>query len=69
MSNIDNKQELSQMVGDIMSKIDFLPLHPKYKFQLYNRYILSRHHGILLWQTLQRYGCLKIFLTHIPVRS
>ena len=42
MPNIVHIQELSQIVGDIMSKIDLLPLHPKHKFQLYNRYLLSR---------------------------
>ena len=35
MSNIVHKQELSQMVGDIMYKIDLLPLHPRNKCQLY----------------------------------
>ena len=30
------------MEGDIMSKIDLLPLYPKHKFQLYNRYLLSK---------------------------
>ena len=42
MSNIVHKQELSQIVGDIMYKIDLLPLHPKNKCQLYNRYLLSK---------------------------
>ena len=30
----------------IMSKINLLSLHPKYKFQLYNRYLLSK----ISWQ-------------------
>ena len=42
MSNIVHKQELSQMVGDIMYKIDLLPLHPRNKCQLYSRYLLSK---------------------------
>ena len=42
MSNIAHKQEISQFVGDIMSKIDPLPFHPKYEVQLYNRYFLSK---------------------------
>ena len=45
MSNIVHKQEISQMVGDFMYKIDLLPLHPKNKCQLYNRYLLSK----ILW--------------------
>ena len=42
MSNIVHKQELSQMVSDIMHKIGLLPLHPKNKCQLYSRYLLFK---------------------------
>ena len=42
MSNIVHKQDLSHMIGDIMSKIDLLSLHPKHKFPLYNCYLLSK---------------------------
>ena len=42
MSNIVHKQDLYKIVGDIMSKIDLLPLHPKNKCQLYNSYLLSK---------------------------
>ena len=42
MPNIIHKQELPQMVDDILSKIDLLPLHPKHKLQLYNGYLLSK---------------------------
>ena len=42
MSNAVHKQELSQMVGDIMYKVDLLPLYPKNKCQLYNHYLLPK---------------------------
>ena len=42
MSNTVHKRELSHTVTNIMSKIDLLPLHPRFKLQLYNRYILPK---------------------------
>ena len=42
MSNTIHKRELSHTVTDIMSKIDLLPLHPRFKVQLYIRYLLPK---------------------------
>ena len=42
MSNTLHKLELSHTVTNIMSKIDLLPLHPRFKLQLYNRYLLPK---------------------------
>ena len=49
MSNTVHKRELSHTVSDIMSKVGLLPLHPRFKHQLYNRYLLPKiswHHSV-----------------------
>ena len=62
MSNIVHKLELPQMLGDIMYKIDLLPLHPENKCQLNNHYLLSKISCILPLQTLQKHGYLKTLI-------
>ena len=42
MSNENHKKILIEEVEDILSIIGKLPLHPKHKFDLYNRYLLSK---------------------------
>ena len=42
MSNTVHKGELSHIVTDITSKIDPLPLQPRFKVQLYLRYLLPK---------------------------
>ena len=42
MSNNIHKSELSEINGAILTDIDLLPLHPKNKIALYNRYLLSK---------------------------
>ena len=42
MSNTVHKRELSHKVTDIMSNIDLLPLHTRFKVQLYIRYALPK---------------------------
>ena len=41
MSNNIHKSELSEITSAIPTNIDLLPLHPKNKINLYNRYLLS----------------------------
>ena len=45
MSNENHKKILIEEVEDILSIIGKLPLHPKHKLNLYNRYLLSK----ILW--------------------
>ena len=42
MSNNTHKSELSEITSAILTDIDLLPLHPKNKIALYNRYLLSK---------------------------
>ena len=42
MDNSAHKQELLEMVENILKKIDMLPLHPKYKLELYQFYLMSK---------------------------
>ena len=42
MDNSAHKQELLEMVENILKKIDLLPLHPKYKLELYQFYLMSK---------------------------
>ena len=42
MSNENHKKILIEEVEDILSIIGTLPLHPKHKLDLYNRYLLSK---------------------------
>ena len=42
MSNENHKKILIEEVEDILSIIGKLPLHPKHKLDLYNRYLLSK---------------------------
>ena len=42
MSNNTHKSELSQLTNSILTDIDLLPLHPKNKIALYNRFLLSK---------------------------
>ena len=42
MSNATQKSELCDILTCILTKVDFLPLHPKGKIALYNRYLLSK---------------------------
>ena len=42
MSNNNHKSELSEITNAILTEIDLLPLHPKSKIALYNRYLLSK---------------------------
>ena len=42
MSNATHKSELCETLTSILTKVDFLPLHPKNKIALYNRYLLSK---------------------------
>ena len=42
MSKTVHKRELSHTVTDIMSKIDLLPMHPRFKVQLYIHYLLPK---------------------------
>ena len=41
MDNSAHKQELLEMVENILKKIDLLPLHLKYKLELYQFYLLK----------------------------
>ena len=42
MSNATHKSELCDILTSTVTKVDFLPLHPKNKIALYNRYLLSK---------------------------
>ena len=42
MNNEKHKEELTEIVAQIMNKIDSLPLHPKNKIMLYSRYLMSK---------------------------
>ena len=42
MSNGKHKSELVEILGSLMSDIDKLPMHPKNKLHLYQRYVLSK---------------------------
>ena len=42
MDNKKHKEELTEVVTQIMNKIDSLPLHPKNKIMLYSRYLMSK---------------------------
>ena len=42
MDNSAHKQELLEMVENILKKIDMLPLHPKYNLELYQFYLMSK---------------------------
>ena len=42
MSNATHKSELCETLTSILTKVDFLPIHPKNKIALYNRYLLSK---------------------------
>ena len=42
MDNTDHKQILISETEDILEKIDRLPLHPKFKLQLYMKYLLPK---------------------------
>ena len=42
MSNKKHQSEICDLFGDIISKIDELPLHPQNKILLYSRYLLSK---------------------------
>jgi len=42
MSNEKHKSELVEVLKSLMSDIDKLPMHPKNKLLLYQRYILSK---------------------------
>ena len=42
MTDEDHKTELLDVFNDIISQIDKLPLHPKNKILLYNRYLFSK---------------------------
>ncbi len=42
MNDHQHKEELSNTINEIMSDINNLPLHPKYKIQLYKSYVLSK---------------------------
>ena len=42
MLNTVHKRKVSHTVTDIMSRIDLLPLHLRFKLQLYNRYLLPK---------------------------
>ena len=42
MSNEVHKKELISTVTETISQIDRLPLHPKNKLRLYNRYLLAK---------------------------
>ena len=42
MDNSDHKQMLISETKDILEKIDRLPLHPKFKLQLYMKYLLPK---------------------------
>ena len=42
MSNQDHKSKLISLADDLMSDIDLKLLHPKNKFLLYRRYVLSK---------------------------
>ena len=41
-SDTTHKSELCDILTSILTKVDFLPLHPKNKISLYNRYLLSK---------------------------
>ena len=42
MLNTVHERELSHTVTDLMYKIDHFPLHPRFKFQFYNCYLLPK---------------------------
>ena len=42
MSEQDHKEELKKVLADYMEKINNLPLHPKHKINIYQRYVLSK---------------------------
>ena len=42
MSNATQKSELCDMLTSKLTKVDILPLHPKNKIALYDRYLLSK---------------------------
>ena len=42
MDNSEHKQMLISGTKDILEKIDRLPLHPKFKLQLYMKYLLPK---------------------------
>ena len=42
ISNNIHKSELSEITSAILTDIELLPLHPKNKIALYNRYLLSK---------------------------
>ena len=42
MSNKKHQSEICDLLSDIISKIDELPLHPQNKILLYSRYLLSK---------------------------
>ncbi|CAB3977715.1 Hypothetical predicted protein [Paramuricea clavata] len=42
MSNNNHKTELTTLVNELMTDIDSTPLHPRNKFLVYSRYVLSK---------------------------
>ena len=42
MSNQEHKAKLNSLFSELLQEIDPLPLHPKNKLLLYNRYLLSK---------------------------
>ena len=42
MNDEMHKKEILDLINDLMEKINLLPLHPKYKLQLYRYYVLSK---------------------------
>ena len=42
MNDEMHKKEILDLINELMEKINLLPLHPKYKLQLYRYYVLSK---------------------------
>ena len=55
MSNNKHKSKLISLFNDLMSDVDFKPLHPKHELKLYSQYVLSKlswqHISIILLRT------------------
>ena len=42
MDNCDHKHKLLEIIKNVLNKIDMLPLHPKFKLEIYQKYLLSK---------------------------
>ena len=42
MDNCNHKHKLLEIIKNVLNKIDMLPLHPKFKLEIYQKYLLSK---------------------------